>query len=464
VAATVEGSETTISVRPICATCWKSGGGGEFIGDPASLGQLDRLRDVLSEGGTVWVETWLEGLSESQREWLEGEYPVWSALPTPIVDWTPMRQVLEAIGLEAPAAHREDTEPGSSRLLRALPFAYSRGAFGTVRDALSEDRVVDELAQACGGAALTAFPTAGFMPGNVHPDGVEVAYTVLHATLSVVGNAVVSVRLPDILCPANSGVLGHVSPRALVPMDVLTRFLPQGRTASGREVAEAIGMHQATSARAVAAQIRDRLRRIEQLAATLNAEGDRKDEKPQLKDEVLGAAKMIDELAETTHQLDRNLSTILRRFGGGISDAPEEVQELVPAEAKRRYGFALDNVRALHEDCRLASQVVRHELTAYEQSQREHFQFVATVLASIVLIPTLIASVLGVNLGVPGEHSQVGFLAFVAAIGGLGVVGYSALRKAEEYNWSPPRRELRPQIAWATAIVIALVAVLLVVS
>ena len=375
-----------------------------------------------------------------------------------------MRLVLAAIGLQAPSPHREDAEPGSSRLLRALPFAYSRGAFGTVRDALSEDRVVNELVQACEDEPLTTFPTAGFMPGNVHPDSTEVAYTVLHATLSVVGNAVVSVRLPDLLCPANSGVLGHVSPRALVPMDVLTRFLPHGRTASGREVAEAIGMHQATSARAVAAQIRDRLRRIEQLAATLNAESEHDDEKPELKTKVLGAAKMIDELAETTHQLDRNLSTILRRFGGEISDAPKKVQELVPAETKRRYSFALDNVRALYEDCRLTSQVVRHELTVYEQSQREHFQFVATVLASIVLIPTLIASVLGVNLGVPGEHSQVGFLAFVAAIGGLGVVGYSALRKAEEYNWSPPRHELRPQIAWATAIVVALVAVLLVVS
>jgi hypothetical protein len=76
----------------------------------------------------------------------------------------------------------------------------------------------------------------------------------------------------------------------------------------------------------------------------------------------------------------------------------------------------------------------------------------------------LIASVLGVNLGVPGEHSRAGFVAFVLAIGGLAVVGYSALRTADKHNWSPPRDQVRAQVAIAIAILVALVIVLLLVS
>ena len=188
------------------------------------------------------------------------------------------------------------------------------------------------------------------------------------------------------------------------------------------------------------------------------------DIRPKLKEDVTQKAGVIDGLADVAHQLDRHLSTILRRFSGEISGAPAAAQELVPPETKRRYGFALDNVHALHDDCRLASQTVRHELMAYEQAQREHFQFIAAVLASIVLIPTLIASVLGVNLGVPGENSRAGFIAFVLAIGGLAVVGYSALHTADEHNWSPPRDQVRAQIAIAIALRGALVIVLLVVG
>jgi hypothetical protein len=455
-----------IPVLPVCATIWPAGGRGEWevVEDLTARSGLERLG---AGGGTVWVETRVDVDvdDEGQRKWLEGEYPVWSALPTPRIYWRPMQGVLEELGLQAPSLQRVDGEPASSGLLRALPFAYSRGAFGTVRDALSEQWVVDELERAASQDPLTAFPSAGFKPGNSESDSAEILYTVLRATVGVVGDTVVSVRLPDTFCPALAEGRAHVSPRKLVPADVLTRFLPQGRTASGREVAEAIGMHQATSARAVAFRIRERLEGVERLAEQLGDENALdSDEKPQFKVRVDEEGKKIDALAEVAQQLDRTLSTILRRFSGEISGAPEAVQELVPSETKRRYRFALDNVRALHDDCRLASQIVRHELASYENSQRDRFQFIAAVLASVVLIPTLIASILGVNLGVPGEHSQVGFVAFVLAIGGLCAVGYSALRTAEEYHWSPPSNQLRRQLGIAAAILIALVIALLLVS
>ncbi len=457
-----------VPVLPTCATIWPKAGRGEWeaVEDLSVSASLERLRVAKADGATVWIETQLEIDDQLQSEWLEGEYKVWGALPTPRIYWNLVQEALTAIGLHAPAPHRVDGELGSTRLLRALPFAYSRGAFGTVRDALFEPRVVAELQKDAGGCPLTAFPTAGFRPEKSGlSDGAELAYTVLRATVGVFGNAIVSVRLPDTFCSDRAGTAKRVSQRKLVPADVLTRFLPQGRTASGREVAEAIGMHQATSARAVAAVIRDQLQDIERLAWLLNDGIELHDDiRPRLKGDVTEKASVIDGLADVAHQLDRHLSTILRRFSGEISGAPAVVQELVPAEAKRRYGFALDNVHALHDDCRLASQTVRHELMAYEHAQRDHFQFIAAVLASVVLIPTLIASVLGVNLGVPGEHSRAGFVAFVLAIGGLSVVGYSALRTADEHNWSPPRDQVRAQIALAIAILVALVIVLLLVS
>lgn len=457
-----------IPVLSVCATIWPKGGQGEWVvvDEPTERNGLELLRAAADEKATVWVETRVEvGGDEGQRKWLEGEFPVWRALPTPRIDWESMRAPLEALRLQAPALDRIDGEDASSRLLRALPLAYTRGAFGTARDAFYEKRVVAELKEAADPDPLTAFPTAGFLPGNDESAGVEVLYTVLHATIGVVGNTIVSVRLPDTFCPDRPEDGAHRSPPSLVPPEVLTRFLPQGRTAGGREVAEAIGMHQATSARAVAFRIRERLENVEDLAEQL---GDEKaldrEEKPQFKVRVDEEAKKVDALAEVAQQLDRNLSTILRRFSGEISGAPKAVQELVPSETKRRYRYALDNVRALHDDCRLASQVVRHELTSYEDSQRERFQFIAAVLASVVLIPTLIASILGVNLGVPGEHSRVGFVAFVIAIGGLCAVGYSALRTADRHHWSPPSNQLRQHIGAAAAILIALVIALLLVS
>jgi len=457
-----------VPVLPTCATIWPKAGHGkwEAVEDPTGSEGLKRLGAAHDEGATVWIETQLEIDDQLQSEWLEGEYKVWGALPTPRIYWNLAREALLAIGLHAPAPHCVDGELGSTRLLRALPFAYSRGAFGTVRDALFEPRVVAELEKDADGHPLTAFPTAGFKPEKSGlTDGAELVYTVLRAAVGVFGDVIVSVRLPDTFCSDRAGTAKRVSQRKLVPADVLTRFMPQGRTASGREVAEAIGMHQATSARAVAAVIRDQLQDIERLAWVLNDVIElHNDIRPRLKNDVTEKAGVIDGLTDVAHQLDRHLSTILRRFSGEISGAPDAAQELVPAEAKRRYSFALDNVHALHDACRLASQTVRHELMTFEHAQREHFQFIAAVLASIVLIPTLIASVLGVNLGVPGEHSRAGFVAFVLAIGGLAVVGYSALSTADEHNWSPPRDRVIVQVAIAIGILVALVIVLMLVS
>lgn len=432
--------ESPIYVRPVCVTYWDGANSGAWESvDPGDTDRLRPLADVIAGGGTAWIEARLDGLSKEQCTWLEGEYDIWAALPTPVMDWSPMRTTLDAVGLEPPTPHRKEGEPGVQRLLRALPYAYTRGAFGTVRDALSEDRAVLELVRAVRGGPLTTFPTAGFVPGKGGAHGGTARYTVLHATIGVLGGVVVSIRLPDAFCPPGTDDRGHTSPEMLVPVDVLTRFLPLRRMATGREVAEAIGMHQATSARAVASEIRERLKETERVAGSLNADDTSSGRNPKLKAEVMKAVETIDGLTEVANQLDRNLSTILRRFSGEIPDAAEATRQLVPPEVERRYRFALDNVHALREDCRLAAQVARQALAVYEQAQREHFQFIAALLASIILIPTLVAGVFGANLNIPARKDPQGFLYFLLVIIALAGIGLFVMRSAKKHHWAPPK-------------------------
>lgn len=445
--------EDLIPVNPVCATYWGSEGEAscEVIEDLSDGKGLRRLRAAATNHNTVWLETRLDGLDEKQRTWLEGEYDVWAALPTPAMDWEPAKPALKALCLDAPTPLRTDGDEPQDRLLRALPYAYTRGAFGTTRDAFSEERVAGQLSRLADEGVLTTFPTAGFVPS--HTANGDSHYTILHATLGVIGRVVISVRLPDAFCPEAADTRRYVPPQRLVPADVLARFLPLRRMATGREVAEAIGMHQATSARAVASKIRAGLKDAEELAASLNdSEAERRPRQPELRKQVVRAGKTIDELSEVAHQLDRNLATILRRFGREVPHAPWATRELVPPEVERRYRFALDNVRSLHEDCRLASQVVRQEVTVYEHAQRDHFQFIAALIASIVLIPTLLASLFGVNLGIPGEHDSRGFWVFMAVIVAWSVEAYVALKRAQRRGW---------HLSWPEGLLLFAIAVLL---
>ncbi len=456
----------TIRISPISVTHWDEEAEPQvFI--PDNSHQLTQLRDAFEAGRTLWIETKLTGLNNDQDKWIKGEFDIWRALPTPLVDWSVMEPVLEAVDLPVPAPRRVKGEQPSQRLLRTLPYAYTRGAFGTVRDALSDADDVAELALEAPSRQLTVMPTAGFIGTGLDSDGLGLRYTVLHATIGVFGQVVVSVRLPDAFCPNSWDGQGSPCPAHLVEADVLTRFLPMRRMPTGREVAEAIGMHQATSARCVANLIRDNLNDAEALATPdagdeKDGAGEDGDAHPATPDaEMITAATAIEGFNEIAHQLDRYLSTLLRRFSGELPDAPGPAKELVPAEVRRRYRFALDNVHLLHEDCRLAAEVVRGALATYERDQREQFQFVAALLASIVLIPTLLAGVFGANLNVPARDNDFGFPVFVLVLVALAVTGGLALHKAWKHKWrARPREFVRHGIA-ASIILAAFIAFLI---
>jgi hypothetical protein len=442
----LEPSPEPIEVRlhPICVTHWNDAGEPYSV-EPGDSDQLGRLDATLGDGRTVLIETALDDLNPAADEWLKGEFDPWKAMPAPPVDWSAVAPILTAVGTAAPPQQRQAGESLLVGLLRTLPYAYSRGAFGTVRDSFWSVDALPELAIGDDHALLTVFPTAGFLPSARQPDRQGLRFTVLHGTVGAAGRLAVVVRLPDTFCPRHSDAGDFPRLDRLVPPGVLTRFLPRQRMPSGREVAEAIGMHQATSARCVANRIREELEGADLLAAGFQAEDEGEDDGdgPPTEEEVILAAATVDRLAEVGHQLDRHLSTVLRRFGGELPDAPPAARELVPPEVKRRYRFALDNVHLLHEDCRLVAQAIRNALATHDREQREQFQFVAALLASIVLIPTLLAGIFGASLAVPAEENESGFWVFLLVLVVLAATASSALRKARQQNWQVAPSELR---------------------
>jgi Mg2+ and Co2+ transporter CorA len=178
-------------------------------------------------------------------------------------------------------------------------------------------------------------------------------------------------------------------------------------------------------------------------------------ELPALREKAFDAAERTDDQAEIAKQLDDKISQILRRLGGRDSDIPRTAEALAPPEVERRYRLARDEVRALHDDCRLTSQIVRQALSDYEQKQRERFQFLAALLASIVLIPTLIASIFGASVDVPAEHSDFGFPALLAVIAGLAVTSCYALWTAQRHHWIAGKNQFALPVIVAIAIVVA---------
>lgn len=509
--AAVAGSQ--ICVRPVHASYWKEAGRDGVklhpIRDPSSCAGLEKLEEAVRYGRTVWIEARLGGLEGKAQEWFEGSLEAWddSMGQVPGVSWRKMDRILTAVDLESPKPIPAGHEPPATRLLRAIPYLYVQGTFATIRDLRLGTGVFDRLGVKLRDRQTIAFPAVGFDPNDTEVEQQDLSYTMVRTMVGVVKGTVITVRLPDIgfSGPDEGGTAHRQDTNRLV---VPRRFFPFLKTPDGQDVAEAIGIHQATTARAVVGRIRNSLNENEKLARELNGRGDtqrsdprngptyspdrrtgpadrrrqgrperpdglpdrrkgrdgRRREDAEPREGVVDAREETSKLSEIAHRLDQQIARVLRRFGGSIADLPRPTNNLVPNEVNLRYGFALDDVRQLRDDCQLASRTIDEALTTFDGNQRERLQFIAALLASVVLIPTLIASVFGVNLGVPGEGSVVGFIAFVGAIAGLGLIGYSTLRKSARYHWNPPKGELWLQAVGAVAIVIFLVVVLALVS
>lgn len=478
----------SIRVHPVRVTYWEDVEGKrskrDEIKDPdgaagqEALRELKRKRTGHEKKYTVWVEARLDGLvgRDEDHEWLGGSLEAWDYIDEiPQPDWNEMREALSAVGQETPDDGAIKDEDLKAKLLNAIPYLYVQGAFATHRDVCEASGSSDEP-NANGCTDLRAFPLVGFFPNTRSKDASEVSYTMVRTMVGLVDGVVVSVRLPDILeAESGEGVTRTSSDteRLFVP----NRFLPLLDHPNGLDVATAIGIHQATSARSVAKEIGRQLNTIEKLAEKLNAlrEDDRRgDEKRRreaksdadLRKRVIEARAQLGVLSETTHQIDQQLARIMRRFGGSLEDARRregDEEQLVPDEVRLRYKFALDDIRQIRDDCKIATERVVQALTRYDQDKRERFQLIAAVLASIVLIPTLFASLFGVNFVVPANDEPSGFWVFVVVMAIWILEALSVLWIAQRRDWylSIPARILAVVVAIASALVVIVPAVLI---
>ncbi len=452
-------------LRPDWATVWN---GPEYteVPNPCSDEGRKKLRKATKKENTVWLETSLASLTEVEYEWFSGSLDIWKSMPNPEVDWTKMRAVLKALGIEPPKPCLADDEPPTSRFLRALPYVYTRGVLGTIRDVAPDDEAGSKLEKVTTGDRLTAFPAVGFLPDAPEARQSSGSYVTLRMIVAVVKNVVITVRLPDRPCGTH---VDHEDPSMCsllnqVDLIVPRRFLPLRAMPSGRQLAESIGIHQATTARGVSYEIRKILAEGESEARGLTSPGRGQTQpRPQeLRRLVRLTAERADRLSEIAQELDQTISLVLRRFGGVAGDTPPVAENLAPPEVERRYDLARDEVRSLYKDCRLASQIVRQALADYNQKQAERFQFFAGFITSVVLIPTLIASLFGANVEVPTEKDNaLSFVFLVAVSVGLVLTSLWALWKVRNHGWNAPLRKFVLPVIAAIAIVAAFIAFLI---
>jgi hypothetical protein len=414
--------------------------------------------DSPGQAEAVWIEAHLDGLDESTRIWFSGWCDVWEEIEAPDVDWEPMKRPLARVGLEPPATDPADDSP-RQRLLRATPYVFSRGMQGTVRDLHAVD---GGNAGAAAGPRFTLFPAIGFWDlGKSDDEPLDCPrYLVLRTAVSAIDRVALTVRMPDSECVERPSIDRQVEGRPL-DLTLPRRYLPLWNCPSGREIAEGIGVHQAATIRAAAERVDCSLESSERNARRLrgslsDAEAAKADsrrrpfrqtpeptemsgaERAANRDALIFAATETDHEAEIVRQLDRRISRLLRRLGAKVEDPDGRIAALVPAAVDGGYSHAHEMVRRLHKDYRETTHVIAETLSEYRQGQRDRFQLTAAMLATIVLVPTLIASIFGVNFATPNDENGAAFVLFLVVILMLGTAGSLALRAARRTAWSWP--------------------------
>jgi hypothetical protein len=457
-AADIAASETDgyPHLRPICATFWSS---NRDSGPTRYELCTSRGRDAFGEAfqlnprATVWVEASLEGLEVEELAWYGDSLDVWRSADVRPIDWAEMAPVLRSLSLETPTVEPVEGEPVDRRLLRALPYVLSRGVFEAIGDiSIGEAGPTwnDHEGQ------LTAFPTIGSHIDGEFDGEPGSTYTVIRTIVGVVGQVVITLRLPDLRTPRD---LEQVSPNpASMPLQVPDRYFPLRRQPRALEIAEVIGVHQADTVRSVMNQIDDELTIDERLVRVLRESSSYRGGNPrrQLRQEVGEAARRVDRMAEVTRELEQQASRLLRRFSSKIPNAPEAAASLVPRGVSGGYDDLVDELRLLQEKCRHTAESAIDSLEAYDKGNRERFQLFAAVLASLALIPTLYATLF--NIGFPTEKEGTGFfwVGLIVILDYVLIAGL-ALRKAQAQDWYLSRREAVSFLGTAALVGLAVV-------
>ncbi len=374
------------------------------------------IRKPLTAGRPAWVQLALPRLTALEQSWFEGSVDPWLDAEAPELDWTGVEGVLEGVGLGASALDRHE-----QRLLDRMPYLYGRGVARVAREVWGS--------QSRAPAQLRFFPTVAFHPF----DGSELPhFWTVRMTVGVIRNIVVTVRLPDLWWNDDAEEFDY-TPGG--PVEIANRFFPVADDVTAEDVALAIGLQQASTARAVSERVRTELTTIERAWRLEIGGGTRRGRKKDL-----GDARRVIEITDHLSQLDRQLARLLRRFE---LDASRAAGPSISADIAVRYRFALDELRSLEGNCRLASQAISQAIITAEQADRERFHFVAAVLASAILVPTLVASIYGANVALPAKNSWRGFIALMLFITAFALIGLFSISKALPQGSTPDAPWLR---------------------
>jgi CorA-like Mg2+ transporter protein len=391
-----EPAPSDVKLRCARIVVWNDGQRAEL--DAADL-PSEYVERAAATAQPIWVQLVLPWLSADQQAWFEGSVDPWQELEEPELDWTEVRGVLDAVGIGSSAL-----DPYEQRLLERLPFLYGRGVARVAREVWG--------ARSDAPAQLRFFPTVAFRPDKETPDPPR--FWTVRATVGVIRNVVVTVRLPDLWWNDENERFDY-TPEG--PLDVAQRFFPSTDDLTADDVAEAIGLQQASTARAVSESIRTRLTKIERASRREVGGGARRDRKAKQEN-----ARRVIDMTDTLYQLDRQLERLLRRVELNASDV---VGQSSSSDIAVRYRFALDELRSLEGNGRLASEAIRNA----ERAEREHFEFVAAIVASVILVPTLVATIYGANVKLPAKDSWAGFAALVGSIIACAVLALFLVRK-----------------------------------
>jgi CorA-like Mg2+ transporter protein len=379
----------------------------------------------------VWVQLALPELRRREQEWFEGSINPWRQTHAPELDWSDVDPVLERAGL-APAS----LDLHERRLLRGLPFVYGRGVARLAREVWGRQAP----------AQLRFFPSVAFHPIKKTKPGDPPSFWTVRMTVGVIRNVVVTVRLPDIFWDDDSEDFHYRPGEALA---VAERFFPAVDDLSADDVAEAIALQHATTARTVSFEVRTALTKIERKWRMDVASVTRSS-----RDVALADMRKVIEMTDGVYQLDRQIERLLRRFEPNPAGAADRA---TPPEVAARYQFALDELRSLEGNGRLASQALRQAITTGEQEDRERFHFVAAVLASVILFPTLVASIYGANVELPAKDTWPGFIGLMLFIVASAIAGPLLIAESVQRKWTP--KQIRPPrflLRYAVAILVAL--------
>jgi Mg2+ and Co2+ transporter CorA len=148
--------------------------------------------------------------------------------------------------------------------------------------------------------------------------------------------------------------------------------------------------------------------------------------------ETLGAWLDQWELATYRDVIDRELLRDLRAFAGqlrhrlaALHETLEELADWPLATTRRRVQRALHALEGVIERLHSAFDLLTAHYAAAQHEQAERMQDRIALITAILLVPTLLASIAGVNTALPGKNSWLGFAGLVLL---MVVSGYAALR------------------------------------